>query len=72
MERTQNKQLKNPLSTCKKILPISKKLLSNFKQLLSIYINKNYSNNKISSNNTYCCIIKERNYTTKEQYYERI
>ena len=72
MKRTQNKQLKNPLSTCKKILPISKKLLSNFKQLLSIYTNKNYSNNKISSNNTYCCIIKERNYTTKERYYERI
>ncbi len=21
---------------------------------------------------TYCCIIKERNYTTKEKYYERI
>lgn len=51
MERTQNKQLKNPLSTYKKILPISEKLLSNFKQLLSIYINKNYSNNKISSKN---------------------
>lgn len=29
------------------------------KKPLSIYINKNYSNNKISSNNTYCCIIKE-------------
>ena len=29
------------------------------KKPLSIYINKNYSNNKISSNNAYCCIIKE-------------
>lgn len=51
MERTEKKKLKNPLSTCKKILPISEKLLSNFEQLLSIYINKNYSNNKISSKN---------------------
>lgn len=51
MERTEKKKLKNPLSTYKKLLFISKKLLSNFEQLLSIYINKNYSNNKILSKN---------------------
>lgn len=51
MERIEKKKLKNPLSTYKKLLFISKKLLSNFEQLLSIYINKNYSNNKILSKN---------------------